>query len=316
MVQAENDPAKYIIENGKRRWIPDMETFNIMGLNESMVQYISKQDLQEITQGEQIPSKFMVKIPLLNKVLYNTNGDPKVYIMINNTRRHIPDIETLQFLGYTTDMIQNISNAEMATISLGAPLPSRKDRTILKAANENYHYVLENGITRLIPDTETFDAMQLNRANIITVSKQDITDIPAGPAIVSMKPTLKPLVEKVMYQVPGEPAVYLVLNKTLRHVPDPETLAKLGYDYSMVQNVSRQELATLPMGKVLPQRVDNTLLQAINEPAVYIMQFGVRRWIPDGETFNAMKLDWGKIKQIDKKDLTDIPEGPAITSIK
>jgi murein DD-endopeptidase MepM/ murein hydrolase activator NlpD len=52
--------------------------------------------------------------------------------------------------------------------------------------------------------------------------------------------------------------------------------------------------------------------------AVYLMENGNRRLIPDPETFNTMRLDWNTIQHITDGDLNNIPEGsplPAVSSI-
>jgi hypothetical protein len=46
---------------------------------------------------------------------------------------------------------------------------------------------MEKGMRRWIPDIETFNSMGLNTANIVSVSNEDLLDIPKGPNAVSVK---------------------------------------------------------------------------------------------------------------------------------
>jgi hypothetical protein len=45
---------------------------------------------------------------------------------------------------------------------------------------------------------------------------------------------------------------------------------------------------------------------------VYVIENGVRRWIPDEKTFNSMGYDWNAIKVISDSELSSIPKGADI----
>ena len=49
-------PEVYIIQAGQRRWIPNPETFNALGLNWNAIQRISDADLNAIPLGQPLPS--------------------------------------------------------------------------------------------------------------------------------------------------------------------------------------------------------------------------------------------------------------------
>jgi hypothetical protein len=151
---------------------------------------------------------------------------------------------------------------------------------------------------------------------IQVISKQDLLSIPPGQQLLSKFAPKIELQERVMYQVPGDPAVYIVINKMLRHILDPETIFAMGYKWEMVQYISAEELNTLPKGADLPSRKDGTLLRAGNEPQVFIMEKGMRRWILDMETFNFMKLNMANVISVASQDFLDIPEGPNVLSVK
>lgn len=42
------------------------------------------------------------------------------------------------------------------------------------------------------------------------------------------------------------------------------------------------------------------------------MERGQRRYIPDAATFNAMGLDWNKVKGITDAELNAVPAGPPL----
>jgi len=52
-------PAVYLIENGRRRWIPNMETFNSLGLKWEEVQTLPDTEVEAIPKGSDYPSAIM-----------------------------------------------------------------------------------------------------------------------------------------------------------------------------------------------------------------------------------------------------------------
>ncbi|MEG5028365.1 RICIN domain-containing protein, partial [Microcoleus sp. AT8-B1] len=106
----------YLIQGNQRRWIPDPETFNAIGLNWGAIQNISDTDLNGIPLGNPLPSR-------KNGALV-TGSDGKVYWMENGQRRHVPNPETFNAMGLNVGAIQNVSDADLNAIPLGNPLPA------------------------------------------------------------------------------------------------------------------------------------------------------------------------------------------------
>ena len=52
-----SSPEVFLLEKGKRRWIPDEATFNAMGLDWQAVREISDEDLNSIPRGPDYPSR-------------------------------------------------------------------------------------------------------------------------------------------------------------------------------------------------------------------------------------------------------------------
>jgi hypothetical protein len=64
-------PPVYIVENGTRRWIPDPETFNALGLVWERINVISNTELNLIPLGEQLPHTQRISVPLFTDLKYN-----------------------------------------------------------------------------------------------------------------------------------------------------------------------------------------------------------------------------------------------------
>jgi hypothetical protein len=77
------------------------------------------------------------------------------------------------------------------------------------------------------------------------------------------------------------------------------------------------DLGVLPqrMGAVSgPSQLGDGLLIKGSDAAVYLMETGERRWIPDPETFNCRQLDWNAIQTIPDVQLSSIRRGPDLPS--
>ncbi len=248
---------------------------------------------------------------------YQFNGEPEQYIYSSGSFRWIPDVETLVAGKLDVKPLTILPNNQQVSTVLGTPIPSRKDGALVQAQNEPEIFIMDNGMRRWIPDIETFNMMSLNTGMIQFVSKADILAIPIGEPIPSKFVPKTVLVERAVYrQAGGDGTVFIVLNKTLRPIPNNETLFAMGYDLNQVQTITAQEANSISKGPLLPDRKDNRLIKSVNSPEVYIMEKGLRRWIPDIETFNSMGLNSGNITTVSNEDFLNIPKGPDVVSLK
>jgi len=104
------------MEGGQRRWIPDPPTFTCMGLSGSAIQTISDSEWNQIPKGAAYPSR-------ADGTLLQGSG-PAVYVMAACQRHWIPDPDTFNAHGYNWNAIHHVSDADLAAIPEGAPLPS------------------------------------------------------------------------------------------------------------------------------------------------------------------------------------------------
>jgi len=63
-----------------------------------------------------------------------------------------------------------------------------------------------------------------------------------------------------------------------------------------------------------PFEVKEGLLVKGSDNAIYLIEAGERRWIPDDQTFNCRKLDWNAIQAISDAQLSSIRRGPDLPS--
>jgi hypothetical protein len=111
------------------------------------------------------------------------------------------------------------------------------------------------------------------------------------------------------------PAVYLMQAHQRRWIPNPDTFNFMKLDWNVIQVVVNADLEGIPRGPDVPSRANGALMRG-SGPAVYWMQGGLRRWIPDPDTFNAMRLNWNAIQAVSDADLEAVPRGQDVPSVR
>jgi len=114
-----------------------------------------------------------------------------------------------------------------------------------------------------------------------------------------------------MIRVNGAGAVYLVLDGTLRHVPNPTTLEGLFNTVGGWKITEVTGLQDLTMGSAL---TDGALLVTGSGPHIYLLNDGEKRWIVDPTTFDKFGFDWTKVHTYPDVLINAIPSGADITA--
>jgi hypothetical protein len=120
---------------------------------------------------------------------------------------------------------------------------------------------------------------------------------------------------------PARPEVYLVQSGQRHWIPDGATLQSR-WSWNQVQTLTQQAVDSIPVGDPIPSVLsgqkwpDGALLMSPPSPAVYVMQTGQRRLIPDPSTFNANNnYSWDAIESVPPDVLNAIPLGAPVPSV-
>ncbi len=91
-----------------------------------------------------------------------------------------------------------------------------------------------------------------------------------------------------------------------------ESASKCFDNYQLCQlPTDLPDLGVLPQRKSQPR---NGLLIKGSDDAVYLIEAGERRWIPDPETVDCRRLDWNAIQTVSDVQLSSIRRGPDLPS--
>jgi hypothetical protein len=170
---------------------------------------------------------------------------PQVFAL-NGTRRAVPDDATLKLIS-SGQTVRTMTDAELAAIPLGPPLPSRADGTLLSArmGGPLIGYFMARGSRRRVPDMETLTGLTNAGAVIHEVALADLTAIPEGAAL----PTRR---EDTVYQGTGAVYAYVIRSGHKIAIPNATTMRDAGLDPAHRPAITADDLADIPDGVPLP----------------------------------------------------------------
>ena len=238
-----------------------------------------------------------------NGVIIKAVNNPKVYYIENGKKRPIesPNMLTSQFRWQ--DMII-ASPVEVDAIPTGAEM-TYGDGSLL--SNRGAVYVISDGKRRPIDSPSTFVQKGYKWSNVIAVSDAELAPHPQGDILTTndRHPNGSLLVR------PGG-AVFVIKNGQRRYIPSP-LIFQARYRWESLIDVSDSYLDTYPQGEneFYP---DGLLISSAT--GVYMMQNNVRQPITSPEVFESYGLNWGQVSRATDFELSIIPEGTALETLK
>jgi len=169
LLKGSGDPV-YWMEAGRRRHIPNMETFFALGLQVEDIATVPDDVLSSWPLGTALPS-------VTTSLVLCKQDDPKVYLVIGEERLHIVDWDTFLSLGFRQEQI--VPCGAMADYAEGAPITR-----LLKGSGDPVYW-MEAGRRRHIPNMQTFFALGFQVKDIATVPDDVLSSWPLGTALPS-----------------------------------------------------------------------------------------------------------------------------------
>ncbi len=109
--------------------------------------------------------------------------------------------------------------------------------------------------------------------------------------------------------------VYVIENGLKRWIKTADIFNKFGYSWTNIKSVSEDLLNNAPPGKDITNTYnypDGTLIKGSGHP-VYLVEKGLKRWIPNPQIFEARAFKWQNIIQAEDKILDKIKKGDDIS---
>ena len=105
----------------------------------------------------------------------------------------------------------------------------------------------------------------------------------------------------------GDPRVYVIVNNVKRHIPNPEVFNSYGYKWSDIKMMGVAEAAKYST---------TVLMKLANDPKIYAIENGSKKWIISPAEFNAKGHKWNAILEVNAAELAVYPESaPAVSGV-
>ncbi|MDA8192855.1 MAG: glycosyl hydrolase family 18 protein [Thermaerobacter sp.] len=176
-----------------------------------------------------------------------------------------------------------------ATVYGNAPAGVAVNSLALTPSGQGYWILAQNGTVYPFGDAANLGNAQLSSSTLPTY--------PNGSLL----------------RVTNTSPVFVLLNGTLHHIPNPAILAGLGYTWSNVQVVPTLSNYQVGAPLVVPYP-SGTLLKASGQSAVYVIMNGVLHHISSAAVFFGMGYQWSQVMTVPGIS-PNWPVGPDLTRV-
>jgi len=176
LLKSRDDFKVYLVEKGFRRWIKSQGIF-LSRWNWEDVKIVEKQELNSLPLGSDVDTF------LEGTLIKGTK--PYVYVISNEKKRWIKNLEVFNALGYKWENILSVSEEELNSIPNGCDISNTNihpDGSLIKGTSDKVYFI-ENGLKRWIKNPDVFTAYGFKWKNVILVSDAEIDRYPLGLVI-------------------------------------------------------------------------------------------------------------------------------------
>lgn len=251
--------------------------------------------------------------------LIRVKGDTKIYLIHNVERRAIVTEEVFKQMGFKWSDVKDIDPQDLMNIPEGPPIWSKEliapypEGTLIRSKGKPQTYVIKGGRKCYIPDTETFHTMGYRWDQVREVDQATLDSILTGIPLTSVK-------QPFQYIPPGQPPPPVIQPPPPVGPPPPFQPQPPPYQPQPPPYQQPSPWPPPPGSSAIPPSTgqtqfqpqsffsDGTLIKG-SGPDIYLIENGVRRLIPDIETFNAMGFNFNNIINVDDPKLGSLPLG-------
>jgi hypothetical protein len=172
-------------------------------------------------------------------------------------------------------------------------------------------YVMYGDLKRHIPNRTTFYAQGFLWGNVNHIPASSLNAIATG------QPLLDALADGNLLRGTG-PEVYVMDSGRKRHITSGASFTACGYGWDAVYTIPDSLLNAIPTGSSISgppcprlSPPPGSLIQG-SADAVYVMQGGLKRHVPNRTTFYAQGFLWGNVNRIPASSLNAIATGQPV----
>lgn len=245
LIKTSNDPAIYLYQQGKKRYVTSPEIFTACRFDNSAVRTLSGVVVNPIPSGDWVDR---YDDCLVNGDLFKVAADPAIYVYENGYKRYVTSPEIFEACGFTNAAVRTLSDVIVNSIPVGVQVDSYDDCLVdgdlIKTPTDPAIYLYEQGYKRWITSPEAFDACQFESEDVWTLSEGVVNPIPAGRSIATASDCLP---EGILLRGPSDPAIYYY-SQGMRHwITSPEVFNGCLFNLDEIQDISDELLAPIPL---------------------------------------------------------------------
>lgn len=227
----------------------------------------------EIKPSDCLPDGTLIKLP----------NDPKVYAIIDCKRKWVETQEEFEENNYEWKDVQEVESDVVNAYSNYLEAKAQ----LIRALNDTKVYEIINGKRLWIPTAEDFTQKLNHNWSDIEQSSQ-----------IDVYPKAK------LIRALGNPKVYYITDSGLkRWIPTAEVFTSYNNRWEDIVEVDPKYMDIYP---------ENHLIKLENDPRVYKIENGIRRWIKTTDAFRRLNLDWNHIAPVNQTEIDVYPEGGVI----
>ncbi|MDP2812091.1 MAG: hypothetical protein Q8O32_00140 [bacterium] len=231
-------------------------------------------------------------------------ADSAVYLISNGEKRAFASMTAL-VSRYDPGKILEISSEEIEKYTNGDLIAHPNYSVLANASGQRY---LIDGLTkRLIVSNEAFRQLGFNSDEVLVVSNEELAYY--NEAEVLTEGQASPFAQLMKDDISDQ--LYYVKDGKKSLIIDNFIIQANFLDMEM-KEVTAKTLENLSLASPI-KLSDGTLIKTEKDKRVYVISAGLRRFIPDGETFEALGYKWTNIYTVSSKIMNFHSLGEQIT---
>lgn len=232
LLQAVGQDGVYLIQYGYKRPITSQAALTSR-FNKDLIIPVSA------TALESYPTGTPISLPNYSLLM---DDDGAIFLLVDDSLRHIDSMETFIAVGFQLDEVVPISNAERVTYALGTPITgstSYPTGALFSLSTTGTMFYVRDGQRQLVVDTAVAAANGLGE-----------TPIPVESVVIEQYKEGRPLKFPDGYLVKSAATstVYVISEELLRAIPSEQIFTAYGWAWEDVQTVSDEALGLHAIG--------------------------------------------------------------------
>lgn len=255
---------------------------------------------------------FTISISLLvldysNETLLK-GSEPTVFVMQHGLKRDMVSLENFLARGYSLANVIQIPDSWLNAVPTGQPmLDALATGNLLKGSAADV-YVMENGRKRHVVNAQVFLGCGYYWDALFHAPDSVLNSIPTGPPLGDGS-CPRPLYPDGTLLQGSDTGVWVMSAGAKRWAVNPEIFFSCGYQWGNVNRVADSTLFTISNADQLTACTASGTLLRGSGPAVYIVQYGLKRHVVSLENFLVRGYDWNDVVPVSDSLLNAIPTG-------